>query len=52
MPRAGRSPAAEREEGATARELTVHGSRVKVRSPWSVFFLSLGTLGISYLVWY
>jgi hypothetical protein len=36
-----------------AEELTVpSGTRVKVRSPWGVFFLSLVTLGIYYLVWY
>jgi hypothetical protein len=35
-----------------AEELTVRGARVKIRSPWGVFFLSLVTLGIYYLVWY
>jgi hypothetical protein len=36
-----------------AQELTVPGgTRVKIRSPWGVFFLALVTLGIYYLVWY
>jgi hypothetical protein len=36
-----------------AEELTVSaGARVKLRSPWGVFFLALVTLGIYYLVWY
>jgi len=36
-----------------AEQLTVQsGARVKVRSPWGVFFLALVTLGIYYLVWY
>ena len=36
-----------------AQELTISaGARVKIRSPWGVFFLALVTLGIYYLVWY
>ena len=36
-----------------AEQLTVQGgAQVKTRSPWGVFFLSLVTLGIYYLVWY
>jgi hypothetical protein len=35
-----------------AEQLNVNRARVKVRSPWGVFFLSLVTLGIYYLVWY
>jgi len=36
-----------------AEQLTVQtGARVKLRSPWGVFFLALVTLGIYYLVWY
>ena len=35
-----------------AEQLTVAGARVKIRSPWGVFVLSVVTLGIYYLVWY
>jgi uncharacterized protein DUF4234 len=35
-----------------AEVLTFPGGKAKVRSPWGVFFLSLFTLGIYYLVWY
>jgi hypothetical protein len=35
-----------------ARALVIHGVSVKERGPWAVFFLSIVTLGIYYLVWY
>ena len=35
-----------------AEQLAVRGTQVKIRSPWGVFFLTLITLGIYYIVWY
>ena len=35
-----------------AQQLDVGTTQVKLRGPWAVFFLSLVTLGIYYLVWY
>jgi cytochrome bd-type quinol oxidase subunit 2 len=35
-----------------AELLRIRGRDVKVRRPWGVFFLSLVTVGIYYLVWY
>jgi hypothetical protein len=32
--------------------VAVRGTQVKIRSPWGVFFLTLITLGIYYVVWY
>jgi hypothetical protein len=35
-----------------AETIDIAGGQVKIRRPWGVFFLSLITLGIYYLVWY